>query len=147
VPREARGSRVLVVEDNPINQAVAEGMLENLGFAVELAENGALAVEAVRRGQFALVLMDCQMPVMDGYAATQAIRALEKAEGRTAVRIIGLTASAQLQDRERCLAAGMDDYLAKPYSQDALAQKVLGAGHPGIASADGARPGEVAKAG
>jgi signal transduction histidine kinase/CheY-like chemotaxis protein len=147
VTRSAGGSRVLVVEDNPINQAVAEGMLENLGFDVELAENGALAVEALRRSRFAFVLMDCQMPVMDGYAATRAIRALEQAEGRAAVRIIGLTASAQLQDRERCLDAGMDDYLAKPYSQDALAGKVLTADVPKLESAAGARPDGLAVAG
>ena len=127
------GPRILVVEDNPINQAVAEGMLENLGCEVEVVENGHLAVEAVRTRVFDLVLMDCQMPVMDGYAATRAIRAMEKADRRNAVRIIGLTASAQTQDRERCLTAGMDDYLAKPYSQDELARKAL----PGYRSASG----------
>ncbi len=131
----AGGPRVLVVEDNPINQAVAEGMLENLGCEVALVENGQLAVEAVRNGQFDLVLMDCQMPVMDGYAATRSIRAVESALDREAVRIIGLTASAQPQDRDRCLAAGMNDYLAKPYSQDALARKVLvGPGQPASAT-------------
>jgi CheY-like chemotaxis protein len=105
--------RILVVEDNPINQMLARRLLERLGHNVQVAPDGAAGVEKVRTGDFDLVFMDCQMPVMDGYAATAGIRALgDKAH----VPIIALTANAMEGDRERCLQAGMDDYLAKPVS-------------------------------
>lgn len=119
-PRPRRG-RVLVVEDNPVNQLVAEGLLARLGYAVTLAENGSVAVAAVADdpGGFAAVLMDCQMPVMDGYDATRAIRALQTGGPRTP--IIAMTAAAVAEERARCLAAGMDDFLPKPVDPELLA--------------------------
>jgi CheY-like chemotaxis protein len=121
--------RVLLVEDNAVNQTVANAMLVTLGIGADLAGNGREAVEAVGRNAYDLVLMDCQMPEMDGYRATRIIRELEQ---RGAVRspsgcrlpIIALTAHAARGDREVCLAAGMDDYLSKPFSLEQL-QAVL----------------------
>ena len=113
--------RILVVEDNPVNQMLARRLLERMGHEVEVASDGAVGVERVRAGHFDLVLMDCQMPVMDGYAATAGIRALpEKGQ----LPIIALTANAMQGDRERCLDAGMDDYLAKPVSPAQLEEAI-----------------------
>ncbi len=131
-PRPSLG-RVLVVEDNTINQMVAMGLVSRLGFDAEVVSNGQQAVEAVARTAYDAILMDCNMPVMDGYEATAAIRHLEGDPGR--VRIIAMTASALAGDRERCLAAGMDDYVAKPVKQRDLAQVLHisgpeGAGEP-----------------
>jgi CheY-like chemotaxis protein len=103
---------VLVAEDNAVNRDVARGLLETLGCQVDVASDGAEAVEACAQVEYDLVLMDCQMPHLDGYEATRRIRAHEGSGRRTPV--IGLTASAMKGDRERCLAAGMDDYLPKP---------------------------------
>jgi PAS domain S-box-containing protein len=103
---------LLVAEDNPVNQKVTRSMLERLGYGVVVVDNGEKAVEAVRSGEFDAVLMDCQMPVMDGYEATRRIRALEGAVAR--IPIVGITAHAMREDRDRVLNAGMDDYLAKP---------------------------------
>ncbi len=113
VPAGGRG-RLLVVEDNHINQVVAEGVLRRLGYDVVIAENGAVAVAAVADDPdgFAAVLMDCQMPVMDGFDATRAIRAVQSEGRRTPV--IAMTAAAAADERLRCLDAGMDDFLAKP---------------------------------
>ena len=119
--------RILVVEDNPINQMLARRLLERMGHEVEVAADGAIGVERVRTGHFDLVLMDCQMPVMDGYAATAGIRALPEKAG---VAIIALTANAMQGDRERCLEAGMDDYLAKPVSPGQL-EEVIRRWQPG----------------
>jgi two-component system sensor histidine kinase/response regulator len=105
-------SRILIVEDNPTNQRVAALMLQKLGFAVDIANDGNEAIVAVERGSYALVLMDCQMPRRDGYDATRAIRAAEPQGVR--VPIVAMTASAMKGDREKALDAGMDDYLAKP---------------------------------
>ncbi len=105
-------ARVLVVEDNPVNSYVAAQMLRRLGCEVVLAENGRQAVDACREERFDLVLMDCEMPVMDGFAATRTIRQQERPPRYTP--IVAMTAGALAGDRERCLAAGMDDYLAKP---------------------------------
>jgi len=113
--------RVLVVEDNTTNQMVALGLLSRLGFDAEVVSNGQQAVDAVTRTEYATVLMDCNMPVMDGYEATAAIRRMEEAAGAH-VPIVAMTASALVGDRERCLAAGMDDYLAKPVKLGALDQ-------------------------
>jgi PAS domain S-box-containing protein len=119
-------AHVLLAEDNPVNQEVALNMLDALGCRVEVVANGWQAVEAVSRSGLDLILMDCQMPEMDGYQATALIRESERGaraeEGR--IPIVALTAHAMEGDRERCLAAGMDDYLAKPFSQDQLG-KVL----------------------
>jgi TMAO reductase system sensor TorS len=118
------GPLILVVEDNAVNREVAAGMLENLGYRSEAAVNGLLALEAVAETTYAAVLMDCQMPVMDGLTATQEIRRREAGSGGR-MPIIALTANAMEANRERCLAAGMDDFLPKPFTQVQLAA-VLG---------------------
>ncbi len=110
--------RVLLVEDNPVNQRVAQRNLEKLGLAVDIASNGREALDAFRPGRFDAILMDCQMPEMDGYEATRQIRRIEGAGAR--VPIIALTANALKGDRETCLAAGMDDHLAKPLEPEKL---------------------------
>ena len=122
-PRRAHGGdaaapqagrvRVLLVEDNAVNQMVAEAMLERRGFEVVVAVNGREGVELFQRGRFDLVLMDIQMPEMDGFEALAAIRAFEEGTGRR-TPVVALTAHALKEDRERCRAAGMDDYLSKP---------------------------------
>jgi two-component system, sensor histidine kinase and response regulator len=119
--QRAVGPRILLVEDNPVNREVAVGMLESLGCATEAAENGWLAIEAMNVTSYDAVLMDCQMPVMDGLTATGEIRRREQSSGAARVPIIALTANAMDGDRERCLAAGMDDFLSKPFTQAQLA--------------------------
>jgi CheY-like chemotaxis protein/HPt (histidine-containing phosphotransfer) domain-containing protein len=116
------GGRVLVAEDNPVNQQVAAAMLESLGVAFCMATNGIEAVERISRDSFDLVLMDCQMPEMDGFEATAEIRRCQR-EGslRSSLPVIALTANAVEGDRERCLAAGMNDYLSKPFTREQLA--------------------------
>ncbi|GAB3442585.1 response regulator [Massilia solisilvae] len=117
-----RVRRVLLAEDNPVNVEVAMAMLESLGLSAEYARNGEEALAMVRRGDYDAVLMDCQMPVMDGFAATSAIRRDERESGRGHVLpVIAITANALQGDREACLAAGMDDYLSKPFTQQQLA--------------------------
>ena len=113
--------RILLAEDNPVNREVAVAMLENLGCAIDTAENGRLAVEAVSAGPYDAVLMDCQMPTMDGLTATGEIREREQTSGAARLPIVALTANAMEGDRERCLAAGMDDFLSKPFTQQQLA--------------------------
>jgi CheY-like chemotaxis protein len=115
-------ARVLMAEDNGVNQFVARNMLESLGCEFEIVRNGQEAVLAVQRGGYDIVLMDCQMPVMDGYAATREIRAWERTAPQShRVPIIALTANALVGAAEACRAAGMDDHLAKPYSRKQLA--------------------------
>ncbi len=111
-------ARVLVAEDNLVNQKVAVRSLEMLGCDAEVADNGALAIEALKHGDFDIVLMDCQMPVLDGFHASARIREYEGATKHTP--IIAMTANAMQGDREKCLAAGMDDYMPKPVTLSAL---------------------------
>ena len=119
-PPQTRAGRghVLVVEDNEINQLVAVGILEHLGYSTEVVANGLEALTALERGRFAAVLMDCQMPEMDGYDATRELRLREGAGKRTPV--VAMTAGVTQGERERCLAAGMDDYVSKPVNPDEL---------------------------
>jgi len=115
-------ARVLLAEDNVVNQRVAVKMLETLGCLVDVAPDGERAVAALEASTYDLVIMDCQMPVMDGFEATRTIRATEGATRRTP--IIAMTANAMAGDRERCIEAGMDGYLTKPVRQDELAAAI-----------------------
>jgi len=112
---------ILVAEDNPVNEKVLRSMLKQLGYWADFVHNGAEAVEAARSIPYGVILMDCQMPEMDGYDATRRIREEEECDGRHTC-IVAITANALAGDRERCLAAGMDCYLAKPVRRDALAR-------------------------
>ncbi len=113
--------RVLAADDNAVNKKLITRLLEKAGYVADTVENGREAVEAIQRVDYDAVLMDCQMPVMDGFEATTVIRAAESGRSRR-VPIIALTASAMQSDRERCLAAGMDDYLTKPIKPAELAE-------------------------
>jgi CheY-like chemotaxis protein len=132
VPTQLRG-RVLLAEDYPANQRIARWMLERLGLEVALAVDGKEVIAALERDRFELVLMDCQMPEMDGYDATTAIRT--STAGYHSIPIIAMTAAALASDRDRCFAVGMNDYISKPVQQDELA-RVLARWLP----AAGARP-------
>ena len=112
------GRRVLLVEDNEINQEVARELLQRAGISVDLAENGQEAVERAAAGDYDAVLMDVQMPIMDGLEATRRIRAL--ASARATVPIIAMTANAMAEDRQRCIEAGMNDHLGKPVDVNRL---------------------------
>jgi PAS domain S-box-containing protein len=129
-PAASIGPAILVAEDNTVNQRVATRMLERRGFRVDVASDGREAVEMHRRGRYDLILMDCQMPELDGYAATAEIRRSESAPNRTP--IVAMTANTLRGDRERCLAAGMDDYIGKPLRasdlEDVLARALATAG-------------------
>ncbi len=119
---EANGVRVLVADDSAVNLRVAQRMLERLGCRVDVAVDGAEACEMNAAGDYALILMDCHMPIVDGFEASRSIR--ERGGGRGKVPIIALTANAMAGDRERCLEAGMDDYVSKPVSMDDLAKAI-----------------------
>jgi CheY-like chemotaxis protein len=115
------GVRVLLVEDSPVNQELARETLSAFGCVVGVADNGQRALDALERDGYDIVLMDCMMPVLDGFQATAELRRRERANpSRPRSHVVALTASAMLGDRERCLAAGMDDYLAKPYRSEEL---------------------------
>ena len=116
--------RILLAEDHPVNQKVAQIMLTKSGHVVEVAGDGAQAVEAARRGGFDLILMDMQMPVLDGLEATRRIRAEEAEQQRRRVTIIAMTANAREEDRQVCLAAGMDDFVSKPIRMANLVEKL-----------------------
>jgi CheY-like chemotaxis protein/HPt (histidine-containing phosphotransfer) domain-containing protein len=113
------GDRLLLVEDNAVNQKVALLTLQRLGYEVDVVDNGQAALDALSARSYGAVLMDCQMPVMDGYDATRELRRREGGERHTPV--IALTASAMAADRDRCLDAGMDDHLTKPVRADEVA--------------------------
>src|SRR6185503_2391582 len=118
VPNDAR---LLFAEDNKINQMVGTKQLQRLGYNhVDVVANGLEAVKARQQGNYTVILMDCQMPEMDGYQATQKIREFERSQNLPHVPIIAMTANAMQGDRELCLAAGMDDYLSKPVSEGGL---------------------------
>ena len=111
-----------MVEDNVVNQKVAMRMLVKMGYEVDLAEDGRQALERLAAARYDAVLMDCQMPEMDGYEATRHIRDLSSAVLDHDVPVIAMTANAFAEDRERCLAAGMNDFLSKPVDRATLEQ-------------------------
>ncbi|HEX3142448.1 MAG TPA: response regulator [Pyrinomonadaceae bacterium] len=116
------GARLLLVEDNPINQEVARYRIEKLGHSVDVANNGIEALELLEKNEYALVLMDCQMPEMDGFETTARIR--RRADDKARLPIIAVTASVADGEMEKCLQAGMDDYLRKPFRKEDLAAKI-----------------------
>ncbi len=119
-PAAVTGLRVLLVEDNRVNQRLASRLLEKRGYEASVAENGQIALAALEQGRFDAVLMDMQMPVMDGIEATRRIRENEAAGGLARIPIIAMTANAMQGDRERCIEAGMDDYITKPINASDL---------------------------
>jgi signal transduction histidine kinase/CheY-like chemotaxis protein len=138
--------RVLLVDDEPINQKVAEAILQKFGLQTDLANNGWEAVQMVQAGDYSLVLMDIQMPEMSGYEATEIIRKREEQEGRKRVAIIAMTANAMETTRRKCLAIGMDDFITKPIKPDVLAERL----HPWLGvpvdvGTDGAAGREVTR--
>ena len=126
-------ARILLAEDNLVNQKIALRLLEKAGLSADLAKNGREAVDAVRKSNYDLILMDCQMPEMDGFEATSAIRKLEEATRRH-TPIVALTANAMTGDRERCLDCGMDDYVSKPFDVKALQRLITQWLEPAVAS-------------
>jgi len=119
---EFAGKRVLLVEDDALNREIAALLLSQVGLDVDPAEDGDIAVALASNRDYALILMDMQMPVMGGIEATRRIRAMER--GRK-IPIVAITANAFTEDRERCFAAGMNDFIAKPFSPDALYATIL----------------------
>jgi CheY-like chemotaxis protein/HPt (histidine-containing phosphotransfer) domain-containing protein len=116
------GLRLLVVEDHPLNQEVMRDLLGSLGYTFDLAGNGAEALRALERKEYSLILMDCQMPELDGYEATRRLRRIEREQGQPRTPIVAVTAHALADEREKVLQAGMDDFLTKPVQLAALSQ-------------------------
>ncbi len=116
------GKNILLVEDNVINQKVAMFSLQKLGHQVDVAENGEVCLQMIRNKPYDFVLMDVQMPIMDGYEATRQIRIWEKETGAKPLYIIAMTANAEKSERSYCLSIGMNDYLSKPFKAEKLAQ-------------------------
>ena len=141
-PCTARTARILVAEDNATNRQVALAQLQKLGYQASAVANGAEAVEAVRQGRYDLVLMDCEMPVMDGFEATRRIRE----SSHPVIPIVALTAHAMPADRDRCLSAGMNDYLSKPVELERLAE-VLAKWLPAGGAGGATKPDAVTSAG
>jgi CheY-like chemotaxis protein len=131
VPGLKPGVRVLVADDNVVNQKVVTHMLRKLGAEVSSAANGVEALQMLRSREFDVVLMDCQMPEMDGYEATRQLRNFEVSHRNRHIPVIALTANALATDRQKCVAAGMNNYLSKPIDrvrlEQALAQAIAGA--------------------
>jgi PAS domain S-box-containing protein len=127
IPLSPQGLRILLAEDNAINQKVAVRLLERMGHQVHVAWDGKQAVSSVEQFEYDLILMDCQMPEMDGYAAARAIRRLDR--GRQ-IPIVAMTANAMAEDRQLCLESGMNDYLAKPFSAEQLHHLLQGFSAP-----------------
>jgi CheY-like chemotaxis protein len=121
-PRSFPGMRILLAEDNPVNQKLAVRLLQKLGVEVQVAVNGLEALQALREADFDAVLMDCQMPELDGYEATRRLRGAAGAVRNPDVPVIALTAHALATDRSKCLDAGMTDYLTKPINPNHLHQ-------------------------
>jgi CheY-like chemotaxis protein len=126
--------KILVAEDTPVNLILAMKVLERLGYRADRASNGLEVLEALRRTDYDLILMDCQMPEMDGYEATRRIRLREKPGQH--IRIVAMTANAMKTDRDACLAAGMDDYVSKPIAFESL-KDALRRGLGGIGGGEG----------
>ncbi len=126
-PSRSSGT-ILLVEDNKVNQLVGSKVLENLGYTFTIANNGVEAVDAFGSGTYDAILMDCQMPEMDGYEATEDIRRIEGSEGH--IPIIAMTAAAMEGDREHCMAAGMDDFITKPVRLEVVSDGARALGRP-----------------
>jgi len=124
VTTTGRSLNILIVEDNAVNQMVIDELLHDFGHTTVLAENGEQAIECVQQGNIDIVLMDCQMPVMDGFEATRRLRTMEAQSGKPRMPIIAVTSNAIKGDRERCLDAGMDDYVSKPINTTKLAASI-----------------------
>lgn len=129
----------MLAEDNPVNQKVAHKMLARFGYRVDVVSNGLEVVDSINRVSYDVILMDCQMPEMDGYEATRRIRTIQQDANLPPVRIIAMTAHALQGDREKCLAAGMDDYLSKPVRPAELKQ-ALERCHPAESTTDNVAP-------
>jgi CheY-like chemotaxis protein/nitrogen-specific signal transduction histidine kinase/HPt (histidine-containing phosphotransfer) domain-containing protein len=121
---ESMQRRILVAEDVEVNQRIAKEMLQILDFKVDIAENGAVAFEKYKSNSYALIFMDCQMPTLDGFAATKKIREFEKLHSLPTIPIIALTAGIGKEDKQRCIEAGMDGYLTKPFSMSELSESI-----------------------
>ena len=117
---------ILLVEDNPLNRELVIECLEDLCLDIVVAEDGAQALERFRERRYAVILMDLQMPVMDGLETTRRIRHIEHSEGLGHTPVVGVTANAFPQDRLRCLDAGMDDYMSKPFDVDDFIARMAG---------------------
>lgn len=123
-PNVGKVLNVLIVEDNPINQLVVDELLQGFGHSTEVVENGKLALDKIAAGSFDLVLMDCQMPVMDGFEATRTLRKREADNNLPRLPVVAVTANVIKGDRERCLQAGMDDYVSKPINSAKLVEAI-----------------------
>jgi CheY-like chemotaxis protein len=124
IRESARGLNILLAEDNLIGQKLAVSLIQRMGHKVSIAQNGIQAIEAIEREKFDIILMDVQMPEMDGLEATQAIRERESLTGRPRIPIIAMTAYAMAGDRDRCLEAGMDGYVSKPINAQELFEAI-----------------------